>query len=594
MKTSLFVSAAFLLLLPCQADEETATGNDDLAKEAGLILRRNCARCHKGKGSESGYAFNVMDIESLTEEGMVVAEDHENSSVWEAMYSGRMPPRNRPQLPKPSPEDVDKIKEWIQAGAPPIPPAVRRPRATLKDQLLAMRSHLQSLRREDRRNIRYFTMSHLHNDLTIDDEQLKTTRLALSKAVNSLSWEALLVKPKAVDEKQVVYAVDIDKLGWGREHWLTLTQAYPYALSYGAVDDDELDEIDEDIQDLRGSDRTPVAVRADWLVAVATKPPLYYSLLYDLKLPDLVARRADNRDPANPKRMTDLDLEIYLGVDAAANIRLGKVVRCGFTESGVSGQNRLIERHNMKSGGFYWKSYDFLSANRRAILSEFPLGPETPNNEFNDLAFEHDGGEIIFNLPNGMQGYLLIDGKGNRIDAGPIEVVADSLRTSGNEQIFAGVSCIACHRNGMIEAPNDEVRKFSGAVADARDQVRRLYPEDDEFREWVSRDTQLFQRALVEATSPFVGEDDITDLPEPVGEVARRYHLESMTLETVAAELFVAPKRLRAAIDTDPRLKSMGLRILLRDGGGIKRGAWESGATSMFQLVARQFGFDPK
>ena len=31
--------------------------------------------------------------------------------------------------------------------------------------------------------------------------------------------------------------------------------------------------------------------------------------------------------------------------------------------------------------------------------------------------------------------------------------VGDSLKTSGNEQIVTGVSCIACHRQGMIEAP---------------------------------------------------------------------------------------------------------------------------------------------
>ncbi|MCA9029075.1 MAG: hypothetical protein KDA86_28100, partial [Planctomycetaceae bacterium] len=197
--------------------------------------------------------------------------------------------------------------------------------------------------------------------------------------------------------------------------------------------------------------------------------------------------------------MTDLDLERYLGVDVLTNIRSGRAGRSGFTESGVSGQNRLLERHTLKSGGFYWKSYDFKSSNRTAILPEFPLGPKFDDNPFNDLAFEHDGGEIIFSLPNGLQAYLLVDGKGNRIDAGPIEVVADSLKTSGNEQIVAGVSCIACHRNGMIESPDDEVRIFSGATNDARDHVRRLYPENDVFRKWIEQDSAVFQRSLERA-----------------------------------------------------------------------------------------------
>lgn len=575
------------------ADAQASAEQRELASEAGLILRRSCARCHRGKGSESGYAFDVLDIESLSNDGWVKAEDHQDSEIWKVMYSGRMPPRNRPQLPRPSPEEVDVIQRWIAGGAAAIPPATRRTFVSVKDELLAILAYLRQLDRDDRLNMRFFTLTHLHNDLTVDDEQLQTTRTALAKTLNSLSWEARLVEPVAIDERQLVYAVDIDALGWGREHWNAISQAYPYALSFGALDDDEIEDIDQDLQDLRGADRTPVAVRADWIVAVGARPELYYELLFDLELPELLNRHTDPGSLRNPKSMTDYDLERYLGVNVQENIRIGKAVRCGFTDSGVSGQNRLIERHGLRSGGFYWKSYDFLSSNRKAILSEFPLGPVAADNEFNELAFLHDGGEIIFNLPNGLQGYLLVDAAGRRIDAGPIEVVADSLRTSGNEQIVAGVSCIACHRNGMIEAPNDEVREFSGAVADAREQVQRLYPEDDDFREWVERDQRDFQRALVEVTKPFLNGEDIRELPEPVGEVARRYHLEPLTLETVAAEINIAPDRLRAAIETSPRMKLLGMRILLRKKGGIKRAAWESGATPLFQLIAREFGYDP-
>ena len=200
---------------------------------------------------------------------------------------------------------------------------------------------------------------------------------------------------------------------------------------------------------------------------------------------------------------------------------------------------------------------------------------------------------MIFSLPNGLQGYLLIDGKGNRIDAGPIDVVSDSLKTSGNEQIVTGVSCMACHRQGMIETPDDEVRKFSSALAEAKRHVARLYPENDELKRIIENNREVFLPALKAATESFLG-DDIDEQPEPIGEVARRYHLESLTLETVAAELRIDRSVLEPALRGDPVLQRLGLRVLLREGGTIKRAAWESPPEfPLMKQTARQLGFDP-
>lgn len=560
------------------------------------ILRQTCYRCHKGEGSESGYAFNILNVASMIDDGILAEGDHESSEIFGAMFSGRMPPKNRSQLPRPTAENVDLIKNWIDQGAKQLPKPEPRKQLTLKNELETIRADLRKQSREDRFNIRYFTLTNLYNDSTLDLSHLKMTRIALAKALNSLSWESLLVEPKVVDQvSQTVFSVDISKLGWTRDHWNAIVKSYPYAVSYDGLDDSELGDIDADISDLRGGDATPVAIRADWMVSVATKPPLYYQLVFDLELPDLVARDVDPANIRNPKRMTDLDLEKYLGINVNRNIVNGKIWRAGFTQSGVSEQNRMVERHAIKSGGFYWKSYDFLNSNRTAILSEFPLGPKFRGNPFDELAFDHDGGEIIFSLPNGLQAYLLIDGKGSRIDAGPIEVVADSLKTSGNEQIVAGVSCIACHRTGMIEVPDDEVRKFSGVVGRARDQVRAIYPEDAEFEKLIAKDSDLFMRSLRSTVKPFLDDEQIDDMPEPVGEVARRYFLEPMTIETIAAELYISPEKLRGALGSDPRLRELGLRVLLREGGTIKRAAWEApDAFPLMRQVARQFGYGPR
>ena len=591
----IFLLAVFNVSVAQEKNEDESVDHSELAQQAESILRQNCYRCHKAQGNSTGYAFDVTDVKSMIEDGMIEKGAPEFSTLFDAIQSKRMPPPNRKQLPRPSAEDISVIEKWITAGAPDFPKPEVREKIELKTILGQIRSDLQDRPREDRLNIRYFTLTNLYNDDSTDLAMLDTTRMALVKVINSLSWEPLMVQPIAIDQQQTIYSVNISDLGWQRQHWDALIQNYPYALQYGSLDDPELDEIDKDIQDLRGGDQNPVMLRADWLISVATKPPLYYTLMFDLELPVLVERHIDPANKANPKSMTDLDLEKYLGVDAKKNFLNGDAWRSAFTESGISGQNRMIERHAMKSGGFYWKSYDFLSSNRTAILSEFPLGPKFEGNPFDDVAFDHDGGEIIFQLPNGLQAYLLIDALGNRIDAGPIEVVGDSLKTSGNEQIVAGVSCIACHRVGMIEPPTDEVRKFSGTIGDARKHVMRLYPEDEEMRKFIQRDGETFMRALERSLGDFAKGQDLQRLPEPVGEVSRQYHLEPMKIETVAAELFIDVPRLRAALQTDPRLRRLGLRVLLREDGAIKRAAWESPAAfPLMKQAARQFGFDPR
>ena len=127
----------------------------------------------------------------------------------------------------------------------------------------------------------------------------------------------------------------------------------------------------------------------------------------------------------------------------------------------MSRNNRLIERHESGST-VYWKSYDFGGNTGRQNLFAQPLGPGD-----GDRAFQHDGGEIIFSLPNGLQAYLLADGKGQRIDKGPTAIVSDPRRP--DRAVENGLSCMSCHARGIIEK-NDQVRahvlKNAGAFAE--------------------------------------------------------------------------------------------------------------------------------
>jgi hypothetical protein len=69
-----------------------------------------------------------------------------------------------------------------------------------------------------------------------------------------------------------------------------------------------------------------------------------------------------------------------------------------------------------------------------------------------------------------------------------------------------------------------------------------------------------------------------------------------MNLETVACELDEAePKDLEVLIRRSSELQSLGISILTKEAGAIKRDAWESKAAySLMQETARELGFTPR
>jgi hypothetical protein len=322
-------------------------------------------------------------------------------------------------------------------------------------------------------------------------------------------------------------------------------------------------------------------VRADWFINEATRPGaeenpneagLYHKML---QLPT-----------------TAEALEKHLNVNVASNFQKDRLARGGFAQSGISGQNRLVERHS-SSYGAYWKSYDFKRGQASGNLFKLPLGPKDIDREFESVAFKHDGGEVIFNLPNGLQGYMLLDGQGKRINAGPIDVVSDRLKSSGTAFIVNGLSCMVCHKNGMNPF-TDTVRAGAGVFGPAQKKVERLYPPKEVMSKLVARDSEQFLRALQEATGPYLQVDadkekPISSFEEPVGDVVARY-LADLGLEEIAFELGIEdPAEVKTAIRTNTSLKELGLGPIA-NGDSIKRSDWESlnHEISLFQMLASE------
>src|SRR5580704_2275290 len=370
-----------------------------LALQARDILKDTCSACHKGKDSRGGR-FNASIPQSMFEaltkddEAVIKPGQPDDSPMWQAIDSGSMPLKNSAEAKRMSLAQKTLLRKWIEAGAPAWPVDQAAPPRTpisVQQMLATMREFLHNSPVDDRPYLRFYTLTHLYNQPRerVSDVDMDLYRAALSKAVNSLSWKPRLVIPQPIDPQKTIFVIDLRHLDWDRGAlWKFVLACYPYGLTYENAEPPYRAPYLE-LSDLSKSDLP--YVRGDWFVATATRPPLYNAML---ELPKTVD-----------------ELEAKLGVNLIKNFLNGQLVRSGFGQSEVSpSANRLVERHDESFGG-YWRSYDFLGGSPNSQLSQFPLGPEFKDNPYSQQAFHQAGGEIVFNLPNHLQAYLLMVGQ---------------------------------------------------------------------------------------------------------------------------------------------------------------------------------------
>ena len=393
-----------------------------------------------------------------------------------------------------------------------------------------------SLSSFDRAYARYFTMTHLYNagePVGI----LQEYRKALYKLVNSLSWGSTVINPTPIDAQGTIFYIDLRHYEWDRnDGWTQIEAEYPYHIAFDAPTQTALK---EQLGRLQMEMKCDIpSVHADWFLAVGSLPPLYHDLL-DLPL-------------------TDGELETRLEVDVLRNLLNApgvRVWRAGTNNSGVSNNNRVVERHKSRYGA-YWKSYDFAGS----------VG--TQNIFTHPLSFTHDGGEVIFNLPNGLQAYYVTNATGFRLDDAPINIVSNPA--ASDPTVRNGLSCFGCHTKGM-NTFEDEVRtviESNATPAYDKAQALRLYVEQSEMDALVGEDMDRYRSAL-EATGGTV--DDI----EPIqrfheafqGPVDAAYAAAVVGLETEAFQ-----EKIRENVG----LQNIGLLVLGGENGSMKRDAWTS------------------
>jgi Planctomycete cytochrome C len=269
-----------------------------LAKKAQEVFKANCYRCHGADGNIEGGMNYITDLERLVARKKIVPGKPDESPIYKRVVAGTMPPPEVKQ--RPSAADKAALKEWIAAGAPPLVAGQKREfisQAQINEWILA---DLEKIDRRSRRFQRYFTLTHLYNAGSADDE-LRTYRNALSKLINSLSWHPKIRNPEAIDAHGTVFRIDLRWYMWDATIWNRVLQEYPY----GILDDG----VTSRVIAVFTASKVPV-IRGDWFVATASRPRLYQDIL---QLPGNLA-----------------ELERQLRVDANVNITQERVMRVAF------------------------------------------------------------------------------------------------------------------------------------------------------------------------------------------------------------------------------------------------------------------------
>ena len=543
MKIHKYFSLMFFMLIVLGSS--TASAQQNVAQQAYAVLQQNCLTCHGPAG-----AFRetlLLEHASLLETGAVVPGNRIASELYTRLREKdpiKRMPLGQPQL---SAAAILVIGNWIQAGAPDwnTSPNPNSSFITYDAMLTRIQQHVESLDPFDRPFARYFTLTLLYNAGESPDT-LNIYRMALSKLINSLSWRGDIINPHPIDPAQTIFYVSLFEYEWDAgDVWTQLEEVYPYHLEFDVQTQPGLS---RKLTDLREEMDCEVPfVQVDWFLATASLPPLYHDIL---GLPE-----------------TDGELERELGVDVARNIALApgrRVWRAGFNDSGPSKHNRVVERHRSRYGA-YWKSYDFAGSVGARHIFTYPLG------------FEHDGGEVIFNLPNGLQGYYISDGLGNRIDAAPLSIVSNEA--ASDKVVRNGLSCIGCHTEGM-KPFTDTVRGVIEQTRNPsydRDHVLRLYVEQAEMDEYVNEDTERYKAALEETGNVFGG------IIEPVSFGAEAFQ-GALDASHAAAAIGMERDTFLDKIRTESSLQRLGLTGLLSD-GNVKRDVWESNFSDLVSCV---------
>jgi len=468
----------------------------------------------------------------------IVPLNADESLIIKRMRLGEMPPRNEGFDPV-NTADINTVANfinnpdyWDVEGGPEQCDDVISFDTLYED----VASDLQNAENEDALFFRYISLANrVTSGLCASGTTLDRDRQALAKMMNALSIDPQITTPEFVDADRTLYRIDLRDYQWDRaivvngvnfdDVWDAIVDANEYAVPFvgDQADDARLD-----------SDTDVPVMFLDTMLDVATVGNLYYAII----------------DVDVNQTIDDYILNV-LEIDVAANLEEETLIRAGTNDSDISRQQRLIEGHQIEAyAGAYYQSFDF-DANQNEDIFSDPFG------------FNEGGREAIFNLPNGMMGYLIADENGLLLEESPI--LLDTSQE--NFLALASVSCSGCHATGFIEVV-DQVRERTEAEAidliadgtlnrDQLEQLQEVYLPADDFKERIEQDSEDYLSALRQADVPETGID-------PVSATFNRFDRD-IAIEQAAGDLGVTTDFLTR------QLNNLDGTLLFLDNGTVDR-----------------------
>jgi mono/diheme cytochrome c family protein len=414
------------------------------------LLQARCSGCHTyGQADPAGWGA-ALDMSRLTNADIVVPGDPDGSRMIDRVaVVGNMPPVG----PRLTSDEIQLLRKWITNM--PKPGAVPESDEDVLDLIAGDQLSI----RDRNADYRYISFANFVGQER-SNEELQAMEQAFVFALNSLSRRGQVVDFPSVDPQGTIFRLRLSDLGWDARVWDTITSFYPYCLRSNAASHQALY--------AQLGTEAPV-VRGDWMLATLTKSPLYEFLIAQPATLDQLA--------------ATLGVNINDDINHLGQVEPDNLIRIGFRRSGVALHNRMIERHLGRQGQYLWISYDFNADQGTSDVLANPLGPKLRDQQRFVHTFENAGGEVIYSLPNGLQGYMVVNAVGNRLDAVPLAIARDPHRRDA--VVANGLSCYGCHGSPGLLRPRvmDETATYSDThIADFQgrelDEIDASYPRE--------------------------------------------------------------------------------------------------------------------
>ncbi len=342
---------------------------------------------------------------------------------------------------------------------------------------------LSAIGAQDRPYVRYLDLSNIPEDKR--EEVFKT----LAGHVNALSRETDLASPAAV--KGGLVRVDLRDYGWDAKVW----------EGFAAIDPWFHVDLEKDGKKFRAG--------APWLAETEEARKKLTAILHDMgtEAPVLRAdwwfsqtavqegRKVGYYDLLGIKAEKDFQALIRFDPKLSAKLEHRRAV----VFSGITLQPRRVERTPTVLGGL-WRSFD----NSNATAKANPL-------VFLDDEFTFEATEQFAPLPNGLPVWWLANGKGDRQDKAPDNIVGGDRTTHSNDtRLQINLSCIRCHfaakdESGIKPIVDAKIRKISATDYDKIREIQRQYLRA--LKPSIEADQRNYEGAIKQATGGMTGQE---------------------------------------------------------------------------------------